>query len=469
MSPDFLELPLSEVVALTQSGALAARELVALSLERIADSDAGLRAFVCVEADEAMLAAARLDELPALSRGPLHGVPVAVKDIFDVQGLPTRRGCAAFADAVPAGADAEAVRRLRAAGAVVVGKTQTHELACGVYTPPTTNPWDTARSAGGSSGGSGAAVASCQVFAAIGSDTGGSVRIPAALCGIVGFKPTYGRISRHGTAALAWSLDHVGPLTRTAEDASRVFSVLAGPDPRDPATLRQPAVETRVPATDPRGLRLGVPAEVFLDGVQPAVADVWQATLAELSAWGAQIVPVSIPELASALEIEFTIVLAEAATYYDALLAVSESAVGDGVREMLTSGSHISAKAYLAAQRDRARLCEAFQRAFIAEDLHALVTPTLPGTAQRHDQVHLNDRDGETVVDAFVRTTAPYNLTGTPCVSLFAGLGLGLPVGVQLAARPHGDGEVLALAAAVESVLGTAQPAQRSPEASGSR
>src|SRR5207245_2492360 len=186
--------------------------------------------------------------------------PFAVKDIFDLAGLPTRCGSAAFARVAPAREDASAVGWLRAAGAIVVGKTTTHELACGVYTPPTRNPWDLKRSAGGSSGGSGAAVAAGAAMGALGSDTGGSIRIPASHCGLVGIKPTYGRVSRSGALALSWSLDHVGPLARTVEDAALLLSALARPDPRDRTTLGRPPLPMPLLHVDDEvgGLRLGL-------------------------------------------------------------------------------------------------------------------------------------------------------------------------------------------------------------------
>ena len=235
-------LDLVEAARLIAACELAPSELVASALERLAAVEPLLHAFVSVDAERALSEARAKDSEPG---GPLRGIPLVVKDIFDLAGTPTGCGSAAYAGAAPAANDAPAVTRLRAAGAIVLGKTTTHELACGVYTPPTRNPWDLDRSPGGSSGGSSAAVAAGAAMGAIGSDTGGSIRIPASHCGLVGVKPTYGRVSRAGGLVLSWSLDHVGPLARTVEDAALLLAVLAGPDPRDPSTLGRPPLPDR--------------------------------------------------------------------------------------------------------------------------------------------------------------------------------------------------------------------------------
>src|SRR6185437_5494059 len=222
------ELGLAEAAALIAAGELARSDLVASVLERIDEVEPLVRAFVSVDAEGALRAARAQD---GATGGTLRGIPVAIKDIFDVEGFPTGCGSDAYEDAAVAIADAAAVARLRSAGAVVVGKTTTHELACGVYTAPTRNPWDLERSAGGSSGGSGAAVAAGAALGAIGSDTGGSIRIPASHCGLVGVKPTYDLVPRGGALTLSWSLDHVGPLARSVDDVALLLAVLAGREP----------------------------------------------------------------------------------------------------------------------------------------------------------------------------------------------------------------------------------------------
>src|SRR3990172_12965210 len=231
-----MSLSIGQAAYRLRSGEVTSRELTNEALAGIAALDGNLASFVLLDRTGALAAAEQADFDLASdgALGQLSGVPVAVKDIINMRGHPTRCGSPAYTDR-PASQDATIVTRLRQAGAVIVGKTTAHELACGVYTPPTSNPWDTDRIPGGSSGGSGAAVAAGLVPMAIGIDTGGSIRIPAALCGIVGLKPTYGRVSRAGIEPLAWSLDHIGPLTTTVEDAAITLDIMAGADPAAPS------------------------------------------------------------------------------------------------------------------------------------------------------------------------------------------------------------------------------------------
>src|SRR2546422_10726421 len=283
-----------------RAGSLRASALLASILERIDEVEPDLRAFVLVDREGVQRAAVALDRELALGRlrGPLHGIPVAVKDIFDVAGFPTRCGCRAYDDAPPASEDSTVVARLRAAGAIILGKTTTHELACGVYTPPTRNPWDLERIPGGSSGGSGAAIAAGVVPGAIGSDTGGSIRIPASHCGLVGLKPTYGRISRSGALALSWSLDHVGTLTRTVEDAALMLSVLAGPDSRDPTTIGRPPVPgPNIPDDGVRGMRIAILRGSPFDPIEDEMDDALKSVAAHIRAAGADVSDATLPEL----------------------------------------------------------------------------------------------------------------------------------------------------------------------------
>src|SRR3989442_415334 len=227
-SPNPASLDIVTAATEMRAGSLRASALLASILERIDEVEPDLRAFVLVDREGAQRAAVGLDrELGAGKlRGPVHGIPVGVKDIFDVAGFPTRCGCRAYDDAPPASEDSTVVARLRAVGAIILGKTTTHELACGVYTPPTRNPWDLERIPGGSSGGSGAAVAAGMAMGATGSDTGGSIPIPAALCGVVGIKPTYGRVSPARVAPPRWALDHAGPLRTTGPEPPPVLPAL---------------------------------------------------------------------------------------------------------------------------------------------------------------------------------------------------------------------------------------------------
>jgi aspartyl-tRNA(Asn)/glutamyl-tRNA(Gln) amidotransferase subunit A len=429
------ELGIAESSQLIAAGELAPSELVGSVLERIEQVEPLLHAFVSVDAEGALRAARAQDGEPG---GPLHGIPVAIKDIFDVAGFPTGCGCDAYADAPAATTDADAVARLRSAGAIVVGKTTTHELACGVYTPPTRNPWGLERSAGGSSGGSGAAVAAGAALGAIGSDTGGSIRIPASHCGIVGVKPTYDLVSRRGALVLSWTLDHVGPLARSVADATLLLSVLADTD--------HPVDE------DVRGLRVGVLRAPPFAPVEPDVEASLEDALAVLRDEGVAVEDAAVPALERSLAAEFAIVAAEAASYHEARLARAAERIGEGVRGLLEFGLLLPASTYLRALRTRRLMQDAVAEVFADKRLDALIAPTLPAAAQRIDQVDY-DFGGvsEPVIDALVRTTAPFNLVSMPTAAVPSGIGSGgMPGSVQIAARPFDERTALRLARAVE-------------------
>lgn len=444
--------------AMMREGGLTPSTLLESVVARLTDIEPHLRSYVVVDREGAFRAAATLDAELAQGklRGSLHGIPIAIKDIFDVAGLPTKCGSRAYNDAPPAIEDSTAVARLRAAGAIIIGKTATHELACGVYTPPTRNPWNLDRIPGGSSGGSAAAVASGAAMGATGSDTGGSIRIPAALCGVVGLKPTYGRVSRAGVTALSWSLDHVGPLARTVEDAWVLLRTMAGADPRDPTTVDRSLPDLEVRDGLPVGCRIGIPREVFFDHLEPAVASTMESVQRVLADLGAVFVHVSIPELAGALHAEFSIVLAEAASYHERLVKTQPALIGDEVRRLLYAGLMLPSVLYLRAQRLRTVLQLAFRSAFDQQRLDALLTPTLPATAARHDQLTYNfNGHEEDVTGTFVRTTAPFNLTGLPAITVPAGLSPdGLPIGMQLAGRPFAEVRIAAIAQTLERAIG---------------
>jgi aspartyl-tRNA(Asn)/glutamyl-tRNA(Gln) amidotransferase subunit A len=430
------ELGLVEAAERIAAGELAPSELVASVLERLEEVEPLLSAFVSVDAEGALRAARAQD---GRSGGALRGIPVAIKDIFDVQGFPTGGGCDAYADAPAAASDAAAVSSLRAAGAIVIGKTTTHELACGVYTPPTRNPWDLGRSAGGSSGGSGAAVAAGAALGAIGSDTGGSIRIPAAHCGIVGVKPTYDRVSRAGALALSWSLDHVGLVARSVEDAMLLLSALVDgvPPPRD---------------ADVGGLRVGVLRDAPFAPVDPDVTAGLADAVDALVTAGVSVEEVAVPALEKSLEVEFAIVAAEAASYHEARLRRTPDRIGDGVRGLLEWGLLLPASTYLRAQRTRRAMQDAVAGTFAAHQLDALLAPTVPAAAQHVEQLEYEfGGTSEPVIEALVRTTAPFNLVSMPAVAVPTGIGAaGMPTSVQIAARPFEEGVALRLAAAIE-------------------
>lgn len=444
---------IAEAVVAQQHGEMTAVDLLRQSMDAVADLDGELQAIVATD-DAAIGAAEEADRVREAGRsiGPLHGVPVAVKDIIDMSGLPTRCGSAA-SPTNSATVDAPVVRRLREAGAVVFAKTVAHEFAFGVYSPPTANPWNVEHIPGGSSGGSGAAVAAGMTLVALGSDTGGSIRIPAALCGVAGMKPTYGLVPKSGVAALSWSLDHVGPLGRTVADCAVVLDVIAGYDDSDPSTLEisPPRFSSELGQTV-EGLRIGVILNHFHAPIQPDVAAAFDAALAVLRAAGAELVDVEIPELTDTLAAEFGLVIPESSAYHHDLLRDRPGMIGEDLRPVLAAGCVLPAETYLKARSAREIIRTAVRRAFEDHALDAVVTPQLPATAARKDQLSFAYPSGdEDVTAGYVRTTAPFNLTGQPALSVPAGFDrVGLPIGLQVAGRPLGDATVLRIGHAFE-------------------
>ena len=438
-------LGVREAAGRLRSGEVSSVELAAAALDAVDRLEGRLNAFALVDREGAIAAAEAADaRLAGGGAGPLTGIPVAVKDIVDMAGLPTRCGSAAYSGrARPA--DAAAVSRLRGAGAVIIGKTATHELACGVYSAPVANPWDTARIPGGSSGGSGAAVAAGLVPAAVGSDTGGSIRIPAALCGVTGLKPTYGLTPTAGVEPLAWSLDHLGPLAASVEDCAFALEALAGGG--DYTSELGGGVE---------GMRIGVLAGPPFSPAAPDVEAAFRAAVEVLAGLGAAPEELDIPELEYTLEAEFALVGTEAAARHRRLLRGRPELIDPAIRQVLTAGTLMPAPHYLKACQAREAIRAAVRREMEGRRLDLLVSPTLPAAAVRPDQQEVElGGEMEPVTAAYVRTTAPFNLTGQPALSVPCGLDRdGLPVGLQLAGRPFGERDVLRAGAAYEAASG---------------
>ncbi|MBB3084637.1 amidase [Geodermatophilus sabuli] len=440
------QLSITEASRLVASRELSPVELTRSVLERIDEVDGRLSAFVVVATEQAMEAAAIAEKEIADGsyRGPLHGIPIGIKDLFDVAGFPTSASSKVRVDHM-ATEDSACVQRLRDAGAIMVGKTHTHEFAYGVITPTTRNPWDLARIPGGSSGGSGAAVASGECLAAMGSDTGGSIRIPASVCGTVGLKPTYGRVSRHGVTSLCWALDHVGPLTRTVRDAALMLGVVAGFDPRDPATA-EVAIPDYTDGIDAgvSGLTIGLPTNYFFDDVDPQVETFVREAVAVLAANGATVREVEIPYAQQMMAVEFGLIVPEASAYHQSMLRARGEHYQDDVRIFLEVGEVMLASQYLKVLRVRTLIKEAFREAF--EGLDAIVCPTLPATAARVGQQEFEFPKGvrKSVINAYVGHSAPGNVTGLPALSLPCGFDSnGLPVGLQVIGRPYDERTVL--------------------------
>ncbi len=428
-----------------RAGELSAVAVTEAHLARIATLDGDLRAFVTMTS-EAALADARAADTSR--QGALAGVPVAVKDLFSVRGVSRGNGSAAFTGDPPQTADATLVARLRAAGAVVVGTTHMHELAFGstgvnpgLGTP--VNPWGGDRMPGGSSSGSAVAVAAGMAPAAVGSDTGGSIRIPASFCGLTGLKPTYGRVSRHGVTPLAWSLDHVGPIARTAEDAALLLGVIAGHDAADPTSAELP-VPDYVAALDRgvAGRTIGVPRAFVAGCVDDDVAAAFDASLDVLRDAGAVVRDVALPALEQGVTALGAVVFAESEAALGAAVGDRRERLGIDCRIFLELAKVVQARHYMAAQRWRSHLYAAVR----ATGVDFLATPTVavpaPDVWAQVLTIHGVERG---VPEVLARYTAPFNLIGLPALSVPCGVSRdGLPIGLQLVGRPFAEADVLA-------------------------
>lgn len=437
---------LAEAATALKAGAVSPVELTRACLDRIERVDRVVHAFVSVDAERALQVArtAEREIKTGHYRGPLHGIPIGLKDNYDTLGVPTRNGSHVFADRMPR-QNATTWARLQEAGAVLLGKTTMSEAAWGVDFPPVRNPWDVRRNPGLSSGGSGAAVAAGLCFMAMGSDTGGSIRIPAGLSGVVGLKATYGRVSRAGVMPHTWSLDHAGPLTRRVEDAALVLAVIAGHDPRDPALADVPVGDYLSGLKrGVRGMRIGLPREHFWDRIEVRVEAVVRQALRDLEAAGAQVKDVSLPHMTGALGAILVTEMASVTSWHEKYLKQPErrSKYTPEVRALMDTGKFLFATDFLKAQRLRRLLAEEVRAAFDGVDV--LATPTLPlcawDVAESHIQIAGHP---EHVLHACWRFTYPWNLTGLPALSVPCGFADGLPVGVQLVGRSFDEATVL--------------------------
>jgi aspartyl-tRNA(Asn)/glutamyl-tRNA(Gln) amidotransferase subunit A len=435
-----------------RAGTLSPVALVESALDRIARYDGALQSFVHVsQTARAAAEEAERDIRAGQYRGPLHGVPIAIKDNYLTRDMPTTAGTTAPGIAFPM-VDSTAAARLRAAGAILIGKTRTHEFAWGTVTPPTANPWDKGRVPGGSSGGSGAAVAAGFVAAALGSDTGGSIRIPASLCGVVGLKATFGRVSRAGVVPHSWSLDHAGPLTRSVADAALMLGALSGGDPGDPACSKRPVPDYAAALGAPiAGLRLGVCRNHFFARNQPDVEAAVEQAIRDLAGAGALIREIAIPNLDHALGAIFAVELASSTAYHDVSLRAGRvQHFTPDVRALVEMGRLVTGPDYLKAEQFRRVLMNDFRRAFA--ELDVIIGPTLPLTAWRKGEWEVAVAGGaESVLAASWRLTYPYNLAGLPAISVPCGFDRdGLPIGLQIAGKPFAEAMVLRVADAYE-------------------
>jgi aspartyl-tRNA(Asn)/glutamyl-tRNA(Gln) amidotransferase subunit A len=429
-----------DVAPLIRSGALHPIDLVRSCLDQI-DARPRVNAFTTVLQDSALEEAKRAAaEIRAGRwRGPLHGIPVAVKDLFDVAGTRTTAGSAI--PSTEAASDAPVIRNLRDAGAIIIGKTNLHEFAFGTTSEdsafgPVRNPFDETRSAGGSSGGSAAALAAGMCFGALGTDTGGSIRIPSAACGTVGLKPTYGELPTAGVLPLSHTLDHVGPMARSVPDVALLLQVMKGMQPTGVLSA-------------PRRLVFGVPQSFFLEYIDEDVARAVQAARTALGDSGHETVDVEIEHVRSTADVYLHIVLPEASWYHAPLLERHASSYTPAVRQRLELGRYVLAEDYIRASKLREVLTVRVDRAL--EGCDALLLPALPIPAPPlgATTVDINGRS-ESVRGTMLRLTQLFNLTGHPAVAVPAGLGRdGLPRGLQLVGPRNATERLLAIAAAV--------------------
>ena len=444
-------LTIAEAAPLIEGKELSPVELTDACLARIEAVEPNLNAFITVLADDAHKEArAAADEIAGGNyRGPLHGVPVALKDIFDVARVRTTAASSILADNV-AQSDSAAAERLRAAGAVIIGKLNLHEFAFGAtgrdsHFGPARNPWNTGVVTGGSSSGSGAAVASGECPAALGTDTGGSIRIPASLCGVAGIKPTFGRVSRRGVVPLSWSLDHVGPLARSVEDCAIVLQALAGKDEGDASSDDTPVPDYRTGIGDGvKGLRIGVPTSFFNEQNDPEVEAAVKAAIGVLEGLGAKVIPIGLPYIEDAPAAVSSIMLPEATAFHQRWLNERADEYAESVRYRLEVGATYTAVHHVQAQRFREMIVTAWR-----DDVFTKVDVL----ATAATQVPARDIEGSdlSLTWALIRLTNPINLLGLPAISVPCGFTKEkLPIGLQLIGRWWDEATVFRAARAYE-------------------
>jgi aspartyl-tRNA(Asn)/glutamyl-tRNA(Gln) amidotransferase subunit A len=440
-------MTLREIAQKIRSGETSPSEIVRLLLEQIRRTDDKLQAYitVCEESSLKLAEAAELQLKAGHDLGVLHGIPVSIKDLYETEGIRTTCGSRLMQDYVPK-KDSTVVARLKSKGAIVLGKLNTHEFALGAVSPPTKNPWDLGRIPGGSSGGSAAALAMGSAIATTGSDTGGSIRIPASFCGVVGLKPTYGRVSRAGIFPESWSLDHAGPLTKRLEDAALLLRIMAGRDELDPTSSDLPVPDyVQELETNIAGLRVGVPTNHFFEHCDCEIAKAVNAAIEVLEGLGCTKVEFEFPSISEIMAAYTTIDLCEASAYHEREIEQRAADFQPDVRLLLEQGLLIPASYYIQAQRVRAMLFAKVMSLF--DHLDVIVTPSEPIVAPQVSQtiVRINDYE-ESVDSAAVRYLAPFNLTGLPALSIPCGFSSkGLPIGMQIVGRAYDESTILRL------------------------
>lgn len=459
MDSDILELTLTQAAEKVINGEVSPLELVEANLERIDQHNDTLKTFISVHADEARRVAKASAELLAAGHplGALHGVPIALKDNVALKGLTTTAGSKVLESWVP-DTDATIASRLKGAGAIILGKTNMHEFAWGgtsdnPHYGAAANPWDPERFPAGSSGGSGAAVAARMCYGAIGTDTGGSIRLPAAINGVVGIRPTIGRVSNHGVIPLAYSMDTVGPMTRTVEDNAVMFQAIAGYDRRDGGSAHVPTDDYQADlGRGVEGMRIGIVPGYFFHHLQPPVHDAVRGALSVFEKLGATIVDVEMEHIHGNISAQLTIEAAEPSAYHQRWLREHPEHYGEDVRTLLEVGELLLATHYIQAQRYRTLLRTEFLDAF--RDVDVFICPTLPFTATRigEMEVVIEDDNPEAMLSAIMQFTGVPSLTGLPSLNVPCGFDNdGLPVGMQIIGAPFAERALYRVGAAFQS------------------
>ena len=470
MTFDPIYASVKEIIACLQQAKMSPVELVDRLIARIEEVNPSRHTFISINSEGARAAARSVEaSIKSGSKQPvLAGVPFSCKDVFWTRELPTTGGSKVLEDWV-AGSDGAMLERLTTAGAIMLGKTNMHEFGYGAtgINPrfgTAVNPWDPERIAGGSSTGSAVAVASGLSPFALGTDAGGSVRGPAALCGVVGIKPTYGRISGFGSIPYSWSIDHVGIFTRTVEDIATVLEVLAGFDARDPFSVAAPVPKyADALSGDIRDLKIGVPRRFFYDHVDPEILAATSDALRCAERLGAKLVDVETPDLDASRTVSLSIQMPEALSYHSQFLATKKDLYGDDLRSGFAVGQFILAEHYVRAKRMVTQYRRDMSAVF--ENVDLLVTPTCPVVAPRFTDVTVTTEGKEEALgDAHSRFTNFFNLTGNPAITIPSGMhSMGLPMGVQVIARPFEEETLLRAGDAIQRALDL--PTPRPPNA----
>jgi aspartyl-tRNA(Asn)/glutamyl-tRNA(Gln) amidotransferase subunit A len=437
-------MTIAETAGLIKSKQLSPVELFSYFLTRIEKYEPVLNTFITVMADEAQKQAkqAEAEIMAGNYRGALHGIPISLKDIIAYADYPMTNGSRIAPDYTPL-FNATVTDKLLDAGAVIMGKAHLNEYAFRAPHPYygwTRNPWDLERIPGGSSSGSGSAVQGALVLASIGTDTGGSIRNPASYCGVVGLKPTYGLVSRHGVSPLSWTLDHIGPLTRTCEDAALLLQAMAGYDPKDDSSYNGPQwdLQSFEKVESLKGKKLGVPTTYFYDNLAPDVEAAVQQALNVLEEMGAEIVPVEIEAMDELIGAHRIILNSEAYAFHHQNLEENPGGYGPGLRLAFEMGQYFPAEAYIQSQRLRTRMRDQFDTIFGKVDV--LVTPTTPTVAKLIQQY---EKDSTFLLQSMTSTA---NFLGLPALSVPCGFSSeGMPIGLQFMGRPFSEGEILSV------------------------